>query len=117
MISIKKILTNILVNLNTINASLGDANFLIARQMASGIFTLSNNYRGFLFISTSSETLIGLYGISTTSTGGVVKKDISASGSNVTVNISTDNAVTISVSSGTLAVMFVTLSGTVTKTA
>ena len=117
MISIKKTLTKILVNLNTLNTNLGDANFLIARSISSGTFTMSDNFRGFLFIAASSTASQGFYGISTTSTGSVVKKDISASSSNVTLDTSTDNKVTISVGTGNVAVCFMVISGTITKTA
>jgi hypothetical protein len=72
-------------------------------------YTLGNNYRGVLFITDSSVNSMAMYFISTTSTGTVAYKAI-ITGSYITLGTGTAGALTITASSGSPKVMFITLS-------
>lgn len=76
-------------------------------------FTFSNNYRGVMWIADSSPANCGEYMIYTTG-GGVVGQKAISSASNVTLDTSVANKITIAPAAGSRVVEIHTLQGSVT---
>lgn len=79
---------------------------------AGRTFTLSANYRGIIFLLTSTAASCGLLMIFSTGSGVIAYKSISEA-SNVTIDVSTAYKVTITPTSGSRDVLFLTTSGSV----
>lgn len=69
-------------------------------------FTIPNNYRGIMAIHDSTPNRNGIYMVYAASTGGVNYKAIS-SATDVTIDISVTNKITVTPASGSRIVMFI----------
>lgn len=77
---------------------------------AAKTITVPNNYRGLLIITNTTANDNGMYIITTTGTGVLITKAISAA-SNITIDTSTANSLKLTPSSGTRTICLIDISG------
>lgn len=76
-------------------------------------FNLPNNYRGVLYIVDSTSSNCGEYFVFTSS-GGVVSTKAVTAASNLTINTSTNNKITVTPPAGTRLLLFINIQGKAT---
>ena len=88
-----------------VNSNLAGLSFTTANVSSATTFNIPNSYRGTLFIYDSTPARNGEYMVYAAGTGGVNYKSIS-SATDITIDISVSNKLTITPASGSRIVVF-----------
>ena len=75
-------------------------------------FTLSNNYRGVLWIFDSNNARCGAYFLFSTGSGVVATAEIK-SATNITIDTNTANKITLTPTTGSRVIMIMTVAGSI----